>query len=179
MIIILGTPGAGKTTQARLLAERLNCPWYSMGQLIRDSVTGQDRQQMLAGKIISDKVTLDIIDRTLAKIDTKNRECVFEGNPRSLPQAEWWLNQVNKGRFSITAVIHLAADVAVAEKRLVNRGRLDDHNDNVVETRFEEYQKSITPTLEYLEQNGIKVLHVDANGTIDQEAELINKALGF
>jgi adenylate kinase len=178
MIIILGTPGAGKTTQARLLAEHLGCSWFSMGQLIRDNAIGQDRKDMLAGKIISDKVTLGIIDKTLQSIDTIKDECVFEGNPRSIAQAQWWLDQIDQGRFSVKAVIHLVADIAVAEKRLVNRGRLDDHDDNVVETRFNEYKKSITPTLAYLKDHGITVYDVDANGTIEQEADLIYRALG-
>ena len=179
MIIILGTPGAGKTTQARLLAEYLGCQWFSMGQLIREKVTGQDRQDMLAGKIISDQVTLDIIDQSLAGIDTSQQECVFEGNPRSIAQAEWWLKQVKQGRFKITAVIHLVADMQVAEKRLVNRGRLDDHDDNVVETRFKQYNQSITPTLKYLNDHGVTIHEVDANGTIEEEANLIHKALGI
>jgi adenylate kinase len=179
VIIILGTPGAGKTTQAQLLAQYLDCPWFSMGQLIRDKVTGQDRKDMLDGKIISDQVTLGIIDKTIAELDIKDKECVFEGNPRSIPQAKWWLKQVHAGRFSITAVIHLVADTVVAEKRLVNRGRLDDHNDNVVETRFEQYYKSITPTLNFLKRNGVAVLEVDANGSIEQEAQLVHQALGI
>jgi adenylate kinase family enzyme len=53
VILILGTPGAGKTTQARLLSEYLGCKWFSMGELIRAKVTGQDRKDMLAGKIIN------------------------------------------------------------------------------------------------------------------------------
>lgn len=179
MIIILGTPGAGKTTQARLLADYLGCPWFSMGQLIRENITGKDRQEMLAGKIIGDKVTLDILDKALKSVDTAKQECIIEGNPRKVPQAKWWLNQVFKGRFSIRAVIHLVAEPAVAEKRLINRGRLDDHDDHVVETRFDEYNKSIVPTLAFLKQNGITVHEVDANGTIQQEAELIHKALGI
>jgi adenylate kinase family enzyme len=61
MILFLGTPGAGKTTQTKLLAEYLNCPWFSMGELIRQNATGQDRKDMLAGKIISDEATLGIV----------------------------------------------------------------------------------------------------------------------
>jgi adenylate kinase len=179
MIIILGTPGAGKTTQAQRLADYLGCKWFSMGQLIRDNVTGQERKDMLAGKIISDKITLGIIDKALQPIDLMKEECVFEGNPRSIPQAKWWLEQVEKGRFKVKAVIHLVAEPAVAAKRLVNRGRLDDHDKNVVETRFEEYKRSITPTLNYLKTHGVKVLDVDANGTIPEEAKLIHEALAI
>jgi adenylate kinase len=178
VIIILGTPGAGKTTQARLLAEHLGCQWFSMGQLIRDSVTGQDRKQMLAGKIIGDKVTMEIVDKALSGVDTANQECVFEGNPRQVAQAKWWLQQVESGRFKITAVVHLVANLDVAEKRLVNRGRLDDHDDSVVETRFDEYNKTITPTLDYLKSHGVVIHNVDANGTIEEEANLIRQALG-
>lgn len=179
MIIILGTPGAGKTTQAHMLAKHLGCSWFSMGQLIRDNVTGQDRKDMLAGKIISDKVTLGIVDKALQPIDTKNQECVFEGNPRSTNQAKWWIEQIKIGRFEVKAVIHLIASPKVAAKRLVERGRLDDHDENVVETRFEQYLKSIAPTLKYLRDHGLSVHEVDANGTINEEAKLIHESLGI
>jgi adenylate kinase len=179
VIIILGTPGAGKTTQARLLAEFLGCPWFSMGQLIRDNVKGQDRKDMLAGKIISDQVTLDIIDKAISQIDTKNKEVVFEGNPRSIPQAQWWVEQQQQGRYKIKAVIHLVASPPVAAKRLVERGRLDDHDENVVDTRFAEYHKSIAPTLNYLKEHSATIHEVDADGTIEEEFSLIKKALGI
>lgn len=179
MILILGTPGAGKTTQARLLSEYLGCKWFSMGELIRSKVTGQVRKDMLAGKIISDEVTLDIIDKTLAEIDTKTKEVIFEGNPRSIPQAKWWIKQEQAGRYKITAVVHLVASPQVAAKRLVERGRLDDHDENVVETRFAEYQKSITPTLDFLKQKGVPVHEVDADGTIEEEEKLVHQALGI
>jgi adenylate kinase len=178
MILILGNPGAGKTTQTQLLAEFLGCPWFSMGELIRQSVTGQTRRDMLAGKIIGDEVTIDIVDKTLSKIDT-NQECVFEGNPRSVPQAEWWLKQAAAGRFKITGLIHLVADPAVAEARMIKRGRLDDHDDNVIEKRYAEYHRSITPTLNYLKQHDITVHEIDANGSIEEIANNIHQALGL
>lgn len=178
MILILGNPGAGKTTQTRLLAEYLSCPWFSMGELIRDNVTGQDRVDMLLGKIISDDVTLDIVDKILSKIDTKNKECVFEGNPRSIQQAEWWLAQQKAGRFKVTGVIHMVADPAVAEDRMHKRGRLDDHSEQVIDKRYAEYKRSISPTINYLTSHGIKVHHVDANGTIEEVAATIRKKLG-
>ena len=178
MILILGTPGAGKTTQTQLLAERLNCPWFSMGQLIRDNVSGEERKAMLAGRIISDEVTLGIVDKALENVDT-SREIVFEGNPRSIKQAQWWLDQQSAGRFKIAAIIHMVADWEIAEKRMDKRGRLDDHDDRVVETRFEEYKKSIKPTLKYLKDHGVTVHEIDANGTIQEDAALINKALNI
>lgn len=174
---MLGTPGAGKTTQTHLLARRLNCKWFSMGELIRTSVTGQERRDMLAGKIISDEITLKIVDETLKTFDPATEECVFEGNPRSVVQAKWWIEQSNSARFEIRGLIHLVADPAIAESRMAKRGRLDDHNDNVIEKRFEEYHASITPTLEYLTSHGVKVHRVDANPSIEEVRAAIDKAL--
>jgi adenylate kinase len=177
MIIVLGTPGAGKTTQTKLLAEYLSCPWFSMGELIRQKAAGEARRDMLAGKIVSDEVTLGIIDDTLSGIDTKAGECIFEGNPRSIEQAKWWLKQQENGRFKIKGVIHLVIDPAVAEDRLQKRGRLDDYDSNVIEKRFAEYQKSINPTLTYLEDHGLRVNEVQAAGTIEEVAKRIHAAL--
>jgi adenylate kinase len=177
MILMLGTPGAGKTTQTKLLAEYLKCPWFSMGELIRNNVTGQDRKDMLAGKIISDEVTLGIVDKILSKVDTDNVECVFEGNPRSIKQAQWWIEQIRNKRFKIKAVIHLVIDPSIAEDRLQKRGRLDDYDSGVIEKRFAEYQRSVEPTLTYLEDHGIKVFEIQAAGTIDDVANRIHTAL--
>jgi adenylate kinase len=179
MIILLGTPGAGKTTQTKLLAEYLNCPWFSMGELIRQHATGEAKRDMLAGKIISDEVTLDIVDKALSGVDAASSECVFEGNPRSINQAQWWINQQTKGRFKIKGVIHLVIDSSIAEERLQKRGRLDDYDSNVIERRFAEYKKSIDPTLTYLEDNAIRVNEIQAAGTIEEVAKRIHGALGI
>ncbi len=178
MILILGTPGAGKTTQTGLLAEYLGCRWFSMGELIRGSVKGNARAEMLAGKIISDKLTLDIVDKALNTFDPAKHECVFEGNPRSIAQAKWWIEQARAGRFKIMGVIHLVASSAVAEARLTKRGRLDDHDEGVVEKRMAEYKRSITPTLDFLKKNSVAVHEINGNGTIEEVSKLIHKALG-
>jgi adenylate kinase len=178
MIIVLGTPGAGKTTQTQLLGEYLNRPWFSMGELIRQKVTGKEREEMLAGKIIDDEVTLRIVDEALKPLDTVNQECVFEGNPRSIRQAQWWLDQIKSGRFNIKGVLHLVVSHKIAHQRMENRGRIDDTDEQVIQKRFEEYHRSITPTLEYLKEHGVKVYEIDASGTIEEVADEIHKTLG-
>ncbi|HET9721862.1 MAG TPA: nucleoside monophosphate kinase [Candidatus Saccharimonadales bacterium] len=179
MIIILGTPGAGKTTQTRLLAEYRHCKWFSMGELIRQHATGQARKDMLAGKIIDDQTTMQILEKALSAINVPADGCVFEGNPRSIPQARWWLKQVKDGKFQIRAVVHLVADPKIAAERMSQRGRLDDHDDNVVEERFAEYNRTITPILNYLKEHGVKVHEIDANGTIEEVSKRIHQDLGI
>jgi adenylate kinase family enzyme len=161
-----------------MLAGYLKCPWFSMGELIRKGVAGEERKAMLAGKIIGDDVTLNIVDKALNTIDT-SKECVFEGNPRSIPQADWWLAQAAAGRFKITGLIHMVADPNVAEQRMVKRGRLDDHDDNVIEKRYAEYLRSTKPTLDYLKSKGVPVHEINANGSIKEVANSIHQALGL
>jgi adenylate kinase family enzyme len=149
-----------------------------MGELIRQNATGEAKRDMLAGKIISDEVTLAIVDKALSGIDATNGECVFEGNPRSITQAMWWIEQQNKGRFQIKGIIHLVIDPLIAEERLQKRGRLDDYDSNVIEKRFAEYLRSIDPTLTYLEDHGVRVNEIQAAGTIEEVAKRIHGALG-
>jgi adenylate kinase family enzyme len=133
---------------------------------------------MLAGKIISDDVTLDIVDKTLKTVDCQ-QECVFECNPRSVAQAQWWLDQAAAGRFKITGLIHMVADPRVAEQRMIKRGRLDDHDDNVIDKRYAEYRRSISPTFDYLKQHGVPVHEINADGSIEDIAKKIHQALGL
>jgi adenylate kinase family enzyme len=59
------------------------------------------------------------------------------------------------------------------------RGRVDDENEEVIKKRFDEYHRSITPTLDYLENHGVSVYEIDASGTIEEVAENIHKTLGI
>jgi adenylate kinase len=179
MIILLGMPGAGKTTQTRLLAESLGCPWLSMGELIRHHATGHDREEMLEGKIIGDEVTLQILQKALKPIDTANSECIVEGNPRSIPQAKWWLSKIRKGEIKLSGIVQLSISVEEAERRLRSRGRADDDDMRVVRRRFEEYKRSITPTVDYLKKQGLEVHEIDASENIEHVAKAIRASLNL
>lgn len=179
MILLLGMPGAGKTTQTEMLSKYLNCPWFSMGQLIRDHASGQDRAEMLAGKIIGDEITLKILGDALASVDTAKDECVVEGNPRSIPQADWWLAKIKAGQVKLTGIVELTIDPVLAEQRMTSRGRLDDDDKKVVQKRLDEYNRSVVPTLKYLEEQGTAVHRVDGTGSVEEVADRIHKALGL
>jgi adenylate kinase len=179
MIILLGMPGAGKTTQTRLLAESLGCPWLSMGALIRDHATGQARAEMLEGKIIDDGITLEILAKALQPIDTAKDECIVEGSPRSIRQAKWWLEKFKKGEIKLTGILQLSLGVEEAERRLDGRGRVDDDDLRVVHRRFEEYKRSITPTVGYLKEQGIEVHEIDASKSIEEVAKAIRASLNL
>ena len=160
MIILMGVAGAGKSMQGKILADEHGYAWISTGEILRVLVTGKRRQEMLEGKLLSDEEMVNLMDKVLELIDTK-QEFVLDGFPRTVPQADWLLRQVHAGRFELSAVVHLGATEAVVRKRLLARGRQDD-NDEAIAKRFSEYRTVTLPIIDHFRREGAKVCDIDA-----------------
>ncbi len=160
MIILMGVAGSGKSMQGKMLADEHGYAWISTGEILRVLVTGKRRQEMLEGKLLSDEEMINLIDKVLELIDTK-QEFVLDGFPRTVPQADWLLEQVHAGRFSLSAVVHLTASEDVVRSRLLDRARQDD-NEDAIAKRFSEYRNSTIPILEHLKREGANVCDIDA-----------------
>lgn len=161
MIILTGVAGAGKSMQGKMFADEHGYAWISTGEILRVLVTGKRRQEMLEGKLLSDEEMIAILDTVFNLIDPQ-QEFVLDGFPRTINQVNWLLDQVHKGRFSLTAVINLSASEEVVRKRLTARGRQDDTEDAIAK-RFKEYQTVTLPILEYFKKEGVTVCHIDAS----------------
>ncbi|HEX9723755.1 MAG TPA: adenylate kinase [Vicinamibacteria bacterium] len=91
-LILLGPPGAGKGTQAEKLAEELEVPHISTGDILRQAVAEgtelglEAKKVMEAGELVSDEIMLGIIRERLARDDAR-RGYILDGYPRTLPQA--------------------------------------------------------------------------------------------
>lgn len=162
MIILMGVAGAGKSMQGRLLADEHGYAWISTGELFRVLVTGERRQQMLEGKLLSDEEVIALVDQTLNNMVDTDKEFVLDGFPRTKVQADWLYKQIGSGRLSLTAVINLKADREVVKKRLLARGRQDD-TDDAIERRFHEYETTTLPIVDYFRQNGSPVYDIEAD----------------
>lgn len=163
MIILMGVAGAGKSMQGKLLADEHGYAWVSTGEILRVLVTGQRRQEMLKGKLLSDEEMTKILDKVLDLIDT-SREFVLDGFPRTVPQADWLMGQAKQGRFRLTAVVHLRASEEVVRQRLVERGRVDD-TEEAIAKRFEEYHNVTLPIIDHFRNEGVEVYDIDAAQT--------------
>lgn len=169
MILLMGIAGSGKGTQGKMLADQRNYHLISMGDVLRMHVTGKQRERMLAGGLLDDTEIINIIDKVLVSIGDDG-QVLLDGFPRTVPQAQWLLEQVQAGRFGLQTAFHLVASRDAVKNRLINRGRIDDV-EHAIEARFNEYASSTEPVLDWLSQNGVDVVNIDA----EQAVEAVNE----
>lgn len=93
-IVLLGAPGVGKGTQAKMLAEKFALSHISTGDILRDAVRagtelGKNvRQVMEAGELVSDELVSEVVRERVLR-DDRNRGFIFDGYPRTVAQAEY------------------------------------------------------------------------------------------
>lgn len=174
MILLMGIAGSGKGTQGKMLADQYGFHLISMGDIVRMYVTGEQRKRMLEGELLGDTEIISIVDKVLASIDD-DEAVILDGFPRTVSQAEWLLEQQKSGRFTVDSAVHLLASHDAVRKRLIGRARIDDTND-AIDARFKEYENSTTPLLAWLENNGVKVLNIDAERSVEEvNTEMIER----
>jgi adenylate kinase len=171
----MGVAGAGKSMQGRMLADTLALPWLSTGEFLRMLISGQKRKDMLAGKLLGDEEIISLVQKMFAIVDVDS-EFILDGFPRTMGQADWLLNQQKYGQLSVTAIVHITADRATVERRLLDRGRQDDHHEAIQE-RFDEYEQTILPILSQFEQQNIQVITVDGEQSIERVHNTIVRQL--
>lgn len=177
MIILMGLAGSGKSTQSQLLAAHLHCPWISTGGLLREHMDQNTQADMLQGKMVDDDKTVAVLTSEFERIGAGTNECILDGSPRTMRQAEWLVSQAKAGKIFITAVIHLNVSKQTAEKRLLARRRPDDYISAIAE-RFKEYDTSILPILDLIKQRGFQIHEIDAEKPAEEVQSDILNALG-
>ena len=121
-LILLGAPGAGKGTQAEMLAAKLEIPTISTGNMLREAMANgsdlgkQVKQAMDEGKLVSDELVLGIVKERTAKPDCQNG-FILDGVPRTLAQAK----ALDEMGVRLDHVVSLEIDDAVIEGRMTGR----------------------------------------------------------
>ena len=121
-LILLGAPGAGKGTQAEMLAAKLQIPTISTGNMLREAMANgsdlgkQVKQCMDEGRLVSDELVLGIVAERTAKPDCKNG-FILDGVPRTLAQAK----ALDEMGVRLDHVVSLEIDDAVIEGRMTGR----------------------------------------------------------
>ena len=124
-IILFGSPGSGKGTQAKLLRRCLNAPHISTGDMLRahisagDEVGRQSQQLLRAGKLVSDELVNELVRERLLEPDSRSG-ILLDGYPRTLNQAQALLRLTVEDGFR-PIVVHLGVDYAKTVARLSGR----------------------------------------------------------
>ncbi|MFQ5471351.1 MAG: adenylate kinase [Dehalococcoidia bacterium] len=184
-ILLLGPPGAGKGTQAALLAERLGVPQISTGDMLRAAVADQTpvgleaKGFMERGDLVPDAVVNGVARERLAKPDAAGG-FILDGFPRTTAQAKA-LDALLEGIGSkLEICIALAVDEEGVVQRLLKRAEIEgrsDDNEETIRNRMHVYSESTAPLLAYYRERGI-LSEVDGMGTVDEIAAHIHEALG-
>lgn len=121
-IIMLGAPGAGKGTQAKMIAEKYGIPHVSTGDIFRANIKNgtqlgmEAKQYMDQGLLVPDELTVKILLDRVANEDCKNGY-VLDGFPRTIPQAE----VLDKALAELGDKIDYAINVDVPDENIVKR----------------------------------------------------------
>ena len=178
-LLFLGPPGAGKGTQAQLLASENRLMHLSTGDLLRAEVLagtelGQQAEVVMArGELVSDALVLAIVRH---RLETHSQGWLLDGFPRNLGQAtalDSLLFQLNQ---SIELVLLMALPDEILVQRMLSRGRADD-TEAVIRHRLEVYRQQTAPLIEHYQQLGL-LLSVDAAGTVDEVSDSIRQSVG-
>lgn len=174
-LILFGPPGSGKGTQAERLISKYNLCHISTGDMFRYELShntelGQlARSYMDKGQLVPDSVTIDML-RKRVEDNPHVKGFIFDGFPRTIPQAEALDELLAEVGESISGLIELSVDEDEIVKRVLLRGRssgrADDNDKSIIRKRITVYRSETTPVADYYAQFG-KSHKIQGVGTID------------
>jgi adenylate kinase len=183
-LILMGPPGAGKGTQAKVISERLGVPAISTGDIFRANVSQRTplgveaKRYMDAGDYVPDEVTNAMVRSRLAEPDARGG-FLLDGYPRTVAQVEELDAMLADAGEGLDAVVVLTVDRDEVVARLLKRaeieGRADDTED-VIRRRQEIYAEQTAPLLEVYAGRGLLV-EVDGLGSVDEVSSRVFAAL--
>ena len=175
-VILLGPPGAGKGTQAVLLAQHAKIPHISTGEIMRQAVASQStlglqvKKYLDAGELVPDVLVINLIRERLAQADAASG-FLLDGFPRTLEQAQALTKLLAEIQRPITHVIELKVPDAVLLERVRKRGEAgsgrSDDSEQVMAKRLQVYWQQTAPVSSYYRaETGI--IELDGLGSIDE-----------
>lgn len=173
-IVLLGPPGSGKGTQAKLLVEQLGVPHISTGALLRNAAQRGTELGLKAkaltdkGELVPDDVISDMIGERLRRADVA-KGFILDGYPRNLAQAESLdvlLEHLDQP-VDEAILIDIKAELIIKRiaKRAQEEGRADD-TEETVRNRLQVYTEQTEPVAEYYAQRGL-LTKVLGEGSVD------------
>ena len=182
--LLIGPPGAGKGTQAALLAQSFSIPAISTGDIFRANVKAETELGLAAkafmdrGEYVPDSLTNDLVRDRLSQADAK-AGFLLDGYPRTGEQVIELDSMLKAAGTELDAVVLINADTEELVRRLANRaleqGRADDTED-VIRRRQEVYAEQTAPLIAVYSERGL-VVEIDGIGSVEEVTARILSAL--
>lgn len=179
-IVLMGPPGAGKGTQAVVVAAQLGVPHISTGDIFRANVANGTAlgvaagQYMSRGEYVPDEITNAMVRDRLAA-DDASRGFLLDGYPRTLDQVGQLDSMLSTAGATLDRVIELTVDTDEVVARLLKRageqGRVDD-TEEVIRRRMEVYAAQTAPLTAVYEQRGV-LSRVGGMGSVEDVRDRI------
>lgn len=189
-IVLFGAPGSGKGTQSERLINEYGLYHISTGEVLRDHIRRNTELGRIAdayisrGQLIPDDLMIRILDDVLDKEAAGKKGVVFDGFPRTIPQAEALKELLNKRGTDLHAVIGLEVPEDELVERMIQRGKATgraDDNPETIKNRLEVYHHQTSPLRDYY-TNEKKYLGINGQGDVerifDDIAAKLEKATG-
>lgn len=185
-LVIFGAPGSGKGTQSEKLIDRYHLHHISTGEILRDHIArgtelGRTADSYISqGQLIPDELMLRVLEHELDNNPDKTAEgVIFDGFPRTIPQALALKDMMKRRGQKIHAVIGLEVPEDQLMERMVLRGKesgRSDDNPGTIRKRLAVYHKQTQPLRDYYVGEGVYV-PIKGDGTVDQVFERVIAAL--
>lgn len=184
-IVLFGPPGAGKGTQSENIINKYKLTHLSTGDLFRKHLgEGTDlgklaKSYMDAGNLVPDELVIRMVDDKIKS--TKDAVgFIFDGFPRTVPQAEALDELLNEQGNPISVMIALDVPFEELKKRIKERaktsGRVDDQDEAKIDNRIRVYQEETLPVAKYYKKQN-KYTEIEGVGQIDEIFAEISKAI--
>lgn len=186
-IILLGPPGAGKGTQAKVIEERHNAVQLSTGDILRAAVAAgtpiglQAKDIMARGELVPDDVIIGVVRDRLDEEDAK-RGFILDGFPRTVAQAEALESLLEELDMQLDAVVEIRVDEAILVDRIEKRaaetvgGPRADDNVEALKKRLAVYREQTAPLIAFYEGRGA-LRTVDGMASVDEVTREIETVL--
>jgi adenylate kinase len=186
-LILLGPPGVGKGTQAKLLVQELGIPQLSTGDILRSAIAAKTPMGLAAkeimdrGDLVSDEIVNGIVSERIDSPDCA-KGFILDGFPRTIPQADALGAMLEQKGLKLNAVVEITADADTLVARVSNRAketgvvRADDSAE-VIRNRLNVYRELTEPLVSYYRGKGL-LKTVDGMAPVEEVTAAIRRALG-
>lgn len=184
-LVLFGAPGSGKGTQSEKIIDKYGLRHISTGEVLRKQIKEGTELGKIAdsyiskGHLIPDDLMIDILRQELKEEKSGSKGVIFDGFPRTIPQAEALEVMLKEMGHELTGVVGLEVPeeelVARMLKRGAETGRADDNIDTIL-NRLKVYHNQTEPLKEHYQGKG-KYMHIDGLGDVDRIFSSISDAI--